>query len=169
MAEQYTRDELNKLSRQALIELLLSLQSRIAEMDEKLSVLLERLDTSNMKEYGRSTEKLKDIVGEDIFNEADAVAEDDQIQEPDFEEVMKPSLKKNRQVKQKGKQTFSIILTQGLNRQIRRMCEALGYQVTKLKRVRILNILLEDLQPGEYRKIEGDQLEQLYRLTQTGD
>ena len=41
MAEQYTRDELNKLSRQALIELLLSLQSRIAEMDEKLSVLLE--------------------------------------------------------------------------------------------------------------------------------
>ena len=73
------------------------------------------------------------------------------------------------QVKQKGKQTFSIILTQGLNRQIRRMCEALGYQVTKLKRVRILNILLEDLQPGEYRKIEGDQLEQLYRLTQTGD
>ena len=103
MAEQYTRDELNKLSRQALIELLLSLQSRIAEMDEKLSVLLERLDTSNMKEYGRSTEKLKDIVGEDIFNEADAVAEDNQIQEPDFEEVMKPSLKKNRQVKQKGK------------------------------------------------------------------
>ncbi|MBQ7433175.1 MAG: pseudouridine synthase [Lachnospiraceae bacterium] len=72
------------------------------------------------------------------------------------------------QVKQKGKQTFSIILTQGLNRQIRRMCQALGYQVTKLKRVRILNILLEDLQPGEYRKIEGEQLEQLYRLTQTG-
>lgn len=103
MAEQYTRDELNKLSRQALIELLLSLQSRIAEMDEKLSVLLERLDTSNMKEYGRSTEKLKDIVGEDIFNEADAVAEDDQIQEPDFEEVMKPSLKKEPSGKAEGK------------------------------------------------------------------
>ena len=84
--------------------------------------------------------------------------------EPILDTVTRPC-----QVKQKGKQTFSIILTQGLNRQIRRMCEALGYQVTKLKRVRILNILLEDLQPGEYRKIEGDQLEQLYRLTQTGD
>ena len=103
MAKQYTKDELNKLSKQTLIELMLSLQNQIAEMDEKLSVLLERLDTSNMKEYGRSTEKLKDIVGEDIFNEADAIAEDDQIQEPDFEEVMKPALKKSRQVKQKGK------------------------------------------------------------------
>lgn len=47
-----------------------------------------------------------------------------------------------------GKYTFSIVLTQGLNRQIRRMCEALGYKVKKLVRVRIMNIELGDLKPG---------------------
>lgn len=63
--------------------------------------------------------------------------------------------------------TFSIILTQGLNRQIRRMCEYFGYEVQTLKRVRILNIELEGLKAGEYRKIEGEELQELYRLAQT--
>ncbi len=58
--------------------------------------------------------------------------------------------------------TFSIILTQGLNRQIRRMCEALGYRVTRLIRVRIMNIKLGTLRSGEYRKIEGQELIKLY-------
>ena len=84
MAKQYTKDELNKLSKDVLVELMLSLQEQITDLNEKLCVLLERLDTSNMKEFGRSTEKLKDIVDEDIFNEADAVAAEDAIQEPDF-------------------------------------------------------------------------------------
>src|SRR5699024_6296722 len=52
-----------------------------------------------------------------------------------------------------GKYTFSIILTQGLNRQIRRMCEALGYQVKDLVRVRVMNIRLGSLREGEYRKV----------------
>ncbi len=56
---------------------------------------------------------------------------------------------------------FRIILTQGLNRQIRRMCDALGYKVTELKRVRVMNITLQDLQVGEYRLIEGDEYEAL--------
>lgn len=103
MSKQYTKEELNNLSKKTLIELFLALQDQISDLDEKINILLERLDTSNMKEFGRSTEKLKDIVGEDIFNEADAVAEDDAIQEPDYEEVMKPALKKRRQVKKKGK------------------------------------------------------------------
>lgn len=103
MAKQYTKDELNRLSKTTLVELMLALQEQISELNEKVSVLLERLDTSNMKEFGRSTEKLTDIIGEDVFNEADAIAEEDDIPEPDFEEVMKPALKKNRQVKQKGK------------------------------------------------------------------
>lgn len=54
---------------------------------------------------------------------------------------------------QTGKRTFCIILTQGLNRQIRRMCEYLGYQVINLKRVRIMDYTLGSLKPGEYAEI----------------
>lgn len=63
-----------------------------------------------------------------------------------------------------GKDTFSIILTQGLNRQIRRMCEALGYRVVELKRIRIMNIQLGTLTPGTYREIQGEELKQLKRM-----
>ena len=66
------------------------------------------------------------------------------------------------EVEQTGKFTFKIILTQGLNRQIRRMCQACGYQVKTLKRVRVMNILLGNLKPGEYREIGGAELKQLY-------
>ncbi|MDO4322396.1 MAG: pseudouridine synthase [Lachnospiraceae bacterium] len=52
-----------------------------------------------------------------------------------------------------GEKRFRIVLTQGLNRQIRRMCETLHYKVTRLVRVRIMNIELGDLRPGEYRSI----------------
>ena len=61
-----------------------------------------------------------------------------------------------------GKYTFSIILTQGLNRQIRRMCEALEYQVRELIRVRIMNIHLGRLKEGEYRKLTDAELNELY-------
>jgi 23S rRNA pseudouridine2604 synthase len=54
-------------------------------------------------------------------------------------------------VKQEGDNRFKIILVQGLNRQIRRMCETLGYNVTALKRVRIMNITLTGLPPGKWR------------------
>lgn len=67
-------------------------------------------------------------------------------------------------VRREGKYTFSIILTQGLNRQIRRMCRACGCRVRTLKRVRIMNIVLGDLKPGEYRKVTGEELETLRAL-----
>lgn len=54
--------------------------------------------------------------------------------------------------------SFNIVLTQGLNRQIRRMCDYLGYGVTKLKRVRIMNIKLGDLPVGKYRKVTFDEI-----------
>ena len=63
-----------------------------------------------------------------------------------------------------GKYKFKIILTQGLNRQIRRMCEALGYEVKELRRVRIMNIELGNLKPGEYRKVTDQELNELYEL-----
>lgn len=64
-----------------------------------------------------------------------------------------------------GKYTFSIVLTQGLNRQIRRMCDTLGYRVARLVRVRIMNIELGDLKTGSYRKIGGAELKELYEQT----
>ena len=71
-------------------------------------------------------------------------------------------------MKKIGKYTFSIILTQGLNRQIRRMCEALGYKVTSLKRVRIMNIELGNLKTGEYRKLSTQELKELYERAEAG-
>lgn len=62
------------------------------------------------------------------------------------------------QVKKRGDASFMIILTEGKKRQIRRMCEILGYQVLDLNRVRIMNIQLADLRPGAYRKIAGTEL-----------
>lgn len=67
-------------------------------------------------------------------------------------------------VEKLGKYTFSIVLTQGLNRQIRRMCEVLGYSVKDLVRVRIMNIRLGSLREGEYRKLTDKELEGLYEL-----
>lgn len=60
-----------------------------------------------------------------------------------------------------GKQSFRIILTQGLNRQIRRMCEYFGYHVVSLKRVRIMNICLGGLPVGQYRNVTAQERGQL--------
>lgn len=63
-----------------------------------------------------------------------------------------------------GKYTFRIILTQGLNRQIRRMCESFGYKVKSLTRIRVMNIELDGLKSGTYRELKGEELSTLYRL-----
>ncbi len=76
---------------------------------------------------------------------------------PILDTVTRPCL-----VQKIGKYTFSIILTQGMNRQIRRMCEALGYQVKDLLRTRILNIRLGNLKEGEYRQVTDEELNELY-------
>ena len=62
-----------------------------------------------------------------------------------------------------GKNTFRIVLTQGLNRQIRRMCTACGYRVRGIKRVRVMHIVLDGLRPGEYRELPAEEVERLYR------
>ena len=73
------------------------------------------------------------------------------------------TMTKNCFVKKLGPKKFKIILTQGLNRQIRRMCESLGYRVESLKRVRIMNIKL-DVATGKYREFTKEELSELNRL-----
>lgn len=92
---------------------------------------------------------------------------------PDFKEKMEAGVflsELNRKTKPckvsiVGPYTFRIILTQGLNRQIRRMCSELGYKVNALQRTRVANIELGKLRPGTFRKVTGEELEELYRLT----
>ena len=62
---------------------------------------------------------------------------------------------------------FKIILTQGLNRQIRRMCSFCGYEVRKLKRVRIMNIGLKNLKLGEWREFTSQELEGIFKMVAT--
>lgn len=66
-------------------------------------------------------------------------------------------------LEQMGRYTFKIVLTQGVNRQIRRMCAACGWQVKAIKRVRIMNITLGDLKPGEFVELSEQEAERLYR------
>lgn len=70
-------------------------------------------------------------------------------------------------IEKTGKYSFRIILTQGLNRQIRRMCEYFGYEVKKLHRIRVMNIELGDLKPGQYRHLTADEVAELDRMTKT--
>lgn len=73
---------------------------------------------------------------------------------------------KRCEVEKLGKQKFRIVLTQGLNRQIRRMCEYLGYEVRTLKRLRIMNVRLDDLPVGEWRELRDTELEVLLANTE---
>lgn len=76
---------------------------------------------------------------------------------------------KKCKVEQIGPATFRIILTQGLNRQIRRMCEYLHYNVTKLKRIRIMHIQLKDLKPGTWRYFTPAEIDTLNELIKHSD
>ena len=83
---------------------------------------------------------------------------------PELETTTRPC-----EVEYIGKFTFKIILTQGLNRQIRRMCKEFGYQVKQLRRIRIANIELGKLKPREYRRLSDRELETLYSRIRTGE
>ncbi|MBE6061387.1 MAG: 23S rRNA pseudouridine(2604) synthase RluF [Clostridium sulfidigenes] len=72
---------------------------------------------------------------------------------------------KQCQVRKIGKCTFNIILTQGLNRQIRRMCEYLGFKVTSLKRIRIMNVSLSNLPTGKWRYLSSEEMSTIINLT----
>ncbi len=69
-------------------------------------------------------------------------------------------------VKQEGNQKFRIILTQGLNRQIRRMCETLGFRVTSLKRIRIMSFSLNGIAPGKWRYFSPVEISTINEMLQ---
>ena len=77
----------------------------------------------------------------------------------DLDETTRPC-----RIERMGKYTFKIILTQGLNRQIRRMCACFGYKVKQLTRIRVMNICLGELKKGTYREIKGAELNELYDM-----
>ncbi|MBO0601740.1 23S rRNA pseudouridine(2604) synthase RluF [Sporosarcina sp. E16_3] len=78
---------------------------------------------------------------------------------PILDTVTKPC-----KVKQIGPRTFNMTLTQGLNRQIRRMCSALGYNVRKLQRTRIMNIHLGNLPNGQWRDLTEEELSEMFKM-----
>lgn len=71
---------------------------------------------------------------------------------------------KKSKVKFINDNTFSIIITQGLNRQIRKMCEVFDYRVTNLRRVRVVNIELGNIPTGKWRKLEKNELKDLFEI-----
>ena len=75
---------------------------------------------------------------------------------PILDTITKPCV-----VKVNSKFVFSIVLTQGLNRQIRRMCEHLGYEVLKLKRTRIMKVTLDNLKPGQWRNLSAKEMAEI--------
>lgn len=75
---------------------------------------------------------------------------------PILDTITKPCI-----VKVQSRFVFSIILTQGLNRQIRRMCEFLGYEVTELKRTRIMKVTLANLKPGQWRNLTAQEMQDI--------
>lgn len=75
------------------------------------------------------------------------------------------------QVTRTGKRSFNIILTQGLNRQIRRMCHELGFEVVSLKRIRVMCVELKNhrIKAGEYERLTEEEISKLYRDTKLGE
>ena len=71
---------------------------------------------------------------------------------------------KKCRVKKTGTRNFSIVLTQGLNRQIRRMCDYFGYRVVNLRRTRVMNIKIGDLRPGAYRRLTDEEEHELRKI-----
>jgi len=113
---------------------------------------------------GRITDRL---LNPENVHEKEYVVDLDKAMEGDFIKKMSDGVRlddgyitQKCQVKKISRKSFSIILTEGKKRQIRRMCGALGYGVIDLKRIRILNISLGQLHPGEFRNIKGEELHQ---------
>ncbi len=101
----------------------------------------------------------KDITKEFIYKMSNGI----HLRDTRNGQVILDAVTRKCRVEKINKRTFRIILTQGLNRQIRRMCKELGYRVVTLKRIRIMNILLGELKTGQYRKVTDEEYAELMR------
>ena len=137
------------LTQQVKLPVRVTYAGRLDKDSEGLILLTNDGDLIHEKEY--IVKVNKEITGEFLQNMADGVF----IKE--LNRRTKPC-----KVEKIGKFTFRIILTQGVNRQIRRMSHALGFEVTAIKRIRVATVELADLLPGEYRQISGIELQMLY-------
>lgn len=113
---------------------------------------------------------VNEILREEHGHEKEYIVTVDSPITPSFISQMESGVKilgtvtKPCKVKKLGPKSFSIVLTQGLNRQIRRMCAALGYHVVRLQRTRILNIELGSLPIGEWRDLTEQEQRELFRI-----
>lgn len=111
---------------------------------------------------------VNEILRSENEHEKEYIVSVDRPIQPDFLENMASGVRilgtktKPSKVNQLSKYEFNIILTQGLNRQIRRMTEALGYNVTRLQRIRVMNIHLGNLPPGEWRYLSKKEKNELF-------
>jgi 23S rRNA pseudouridine2604 synthase len=112
---------------------------------------------------GRITDKLLNPEG---AHEKEYLVRVDKAVNPEFIDAMRKGVKlddgyvtRKCVVESTAPKAFRITLTEGKKRQIRRMCEALGYNVTDLLRIRIMNVRLRDLRAGEYRQLSGAELQ----------
>ena len=118
--------------------------------DGELSNVVQKSCNNHEKEY--MVRVNKDITEEFLQGMSGGV--------PILDTVTKPC-----KVRKTGTRSFKIILTQGLNRQIRRMCDYFGYRVVHLKRVRVMNVYLGNLRPGEYRRLTHEEELELKKRT----
>ncbi|MDF2454017.1 MAG: ribosomal large subunit pseudouridine synthase [Cytophagaceae bacterium] len=106
----------------------------------------------------------KDIAQADRFKEkeyevkVDSLLSEQALRHMEDGLVIKGRKTRPAAVQQTSPESFRIVLTQGINRQIRRMCYKLGYEVTELKRIRIAAVRLEKLEPGAYRKLSKEEI-----------
>ena len=113
-----------------------------------------RSENNHEKEYVVTVNK--NITKEFIYNMSNGVRI--------FNHVTNKHVVTNKfKVTKVNNRTFKIILSQGLNRQIRRMCEAFGYEVMKLQRVRIMDLTLKGIAPGKWRKLTPTEVEGLLK------
>lgn len=107
------------------------------------------------------------IIGSDSGNEKEYVVTLDREYGDSFISGMSAGVKilgvmtRECRVYRVDERTFGIVLTQGLNRQIRRMSRAFGYDVVRLERIRIMNVMLDGIPVGEWRKLTGKEVEEL--------
>ena len=117
--------------------------------DGELSNEIQKARNNHEKEY--QVRVNRDLTEQFIENMQKGV--------PILDTVTKPC-----RVRKQGTRNFSIVLTQGMNRQIRRMCDYFGYRVVHLKSVRVMNVKLGDLRPGSFRELTPDEERKLRRL-----